>query len=38
LDREYYFASEVRGRSNDENLARFTSAGRNASMNLIVNF
>lgn len=38
LDREYYFASEVRGRNNDENLARFTSAGRNASMNLIVNF
>ncbi|GBL04455.1 TonB-dependent hemoglobin/transferrin/lactoferrin family receptor [Glaciecola sp. KUL10] len=38
LDKEYYLASEVRGRTVEENLARFSSPGRNASINLIVNF
>ncbi|WP_371196232.1 TonB-dependent hemoglobin/transferrin/lactoferrin family receptor [Glaciecola sp. SC05] len=37
-DEEYYFASEVRGRSTDEALGRFTAAGRNASANLIWSF
>ncbi len=38
LDKEYYLASEVRGRTVEENLARFSSPGRNASINVIVNF
>ncbi|MBT1450592.1 TonB-dependent hemoglobin/transferrin/lactoferrin family receptor [Glaciecola sp. XM2] len=37
-DEEYYLASEVRGRTEGENLARFSSAGRNVSMNVVVNF
>lgn len=38
LDKEYYFASEVRGRGADEDLSRFSAAGRNASINVIWHF
>jgi hemoglobin/transferrin/lactoferrin receptor protein len=38
FDKEYYLASEVRGRTRAENLGRFSSPGRNFSMNVIVKF
>ncbi|WP_395344510.1 TonB-dependent hemoglobin/transferrin/lactoferrin family receptor [Ningiella sp. W23] len=38
FDKEYYLASEVRGRTESENLGRFSSPGRNASVNIVVNF
>lgn len=38
FDKHYYLASEVRGRSQSEDLSRFTSPGRNASFNVIVKF
>ena len=37
-DKQYWYASEVRGRSVTENLDRFTAPGRNMSVNVIVNF
>lgn len=38
FDKEYYLASEVRGRTQEENLGRFSAPGRNISMNVVVNF
>jgi hemoglobin/transferrin/lactoferrin receptor protein len=38
LDEEYYLASEVRGRGANEDLSRFSAAGRNASINVIWHF
>ncbi|WP_100656817.1 TonB-dependent hemoglobin/transferrin/lactoferrin family receptor [Alteromonas flava] len=37
-DKEYWNASEVRGRAIDDNLARFTAPGRNLSANLVYSF
>jgi hemoglobin/transferrin/lactoferrin receptor protein len=37
-DKQYWLASEVRGRGLDEDLSRFTSAGRNFSVNVIAHF
>jgi len=37
-DKQYWYASEVRGRNVTENLDRFTAPGRNMSVNVIVNF
>jgi hemoglobin/transferrin/lactoferrin receptor protein len=38
FDEEYYLSSEVRGRGADEDLSRFSAAGRNASINVIWHF
>ncbi|WP_395345744.1 hypothetical protein PN836_018905 [Ningiella sp. W23] len=38
FDQEYYLASEVRGRIENENLGRFSSPGRNTSVNVVINF
>lgn len=38
FDKEYYQASEVRGRTIDEDLSRYSSPGRNVSVNVVVNF
>ncbi len=37
-DKQYWYASEVRGRTVDENLDRFTAPGRNYSINVVYNF
>ena len=37
-DKQFWYASEVRGRNVDENLDRFTAPGRNMSINVVVNF
>jgi hemoglobin/transferrin/lactoferrin receptor protein len=37
-DIQYWYASEVRGRTVDENLDRFTAPGRNYSINVVYNF
>ncbi len=37
-DKQYWFASEVRGRTVGENLDRFTAPGRNVSINAVVTF
>lgn len=37
-DKQYWYASEVRGRTVDENLDRFTAPGRNYSVNIVYTF
>lgn len=37
-DKQYWLASEIRGRNTEENLDRFTSPGRNFSVNLVMSF